>query len=53
MKVMNTLNGEAPYDLIMKLCSFSNSVKVLAPQSLADAVAGYHKAAYEQYQTYK
>lgn len=44
-------NAQAPYDLIMKLCSFSNSVKVLAPQSLADAVAGYHKAAYEQYRT--
>lgn len=42
-------NGEAPYDLVMKLCSFSNSVKVLAPQSLANEVACYHKAAYEQY----
>ncbi len=44
-------NGKAPYDLVMKLCSFSCSVKIIAPQSLADEVANYHKAAYEQYQS--
>lgn len=42
-------HGEAPYDLVMRLCSFSDSVKVLAPASLAQQVKARLKAAYKQY----
>jgi len=41
--------GEAPYDLVMRLCSFSDSVKVLAPASLAQQVKARLKAGYKQY----
>jgi len=41
--------GETPYDLVMRLCSFSDSVKVLAPASLAQQVKARLKAGYKQY----
>ncbi len=43
------LNLCVTHDLVMELLSFSDNLKVLQPQSLADEIRAAHKKAFKQY----